>query len=65
MPSSEKANDLHLLTPISEIDLQALAEIEDERDTFLSVYLTTINRDDSLLVQSRLKAMKRALPKDL
>jgi peptide chain release factor subunit 1 len=65
MQSSEKTNDLHLLTPISDIDLRALAESEDERDIFLSVYLTTINRDDSLIVQSRLKAMKRALPKDL
>ncbi|HUS75930.1 MAG TPA: Vms1/Ankzf1 family peptidyl-tRNA hydrolase [Methanothrix sp.] len=65
MQSSEKTNDLHLLTPISDIDLRALAESEDERDIFLSVYLTTINRDDSLVVQSRLKAMKRAMPKDL
>ncbi|MHB8120082.1 MAG: baeRF10 domain-containing protein [Methanothrix sp.] len=65
MQSSEKVNDLHLLTPISDIDLRALAETEDEQDAFLSIYLTTINRDDNLLVQSKLKAMKSALPKDL
>ena len=65
MQSLEKANDLHLLTPISDIDLRALAETEDEQDAFLSIYLTTINRDDNLLVQSKLKAMKSALPKDL
>jgi hypothetical protein len=64
-PSLEKANDLHHLTPILDIDLQALAETEDEQDAFLSIYLTTINRDDNLLVQSKLKAMKSALPKDL
>ena len=65
MQSLEKANDSHLLTPISDIDLRALAETKDEQDAFLSIYLTTINRDDNLLVQSKLKAMKSALPKDL
>ena len=65
MQSLERANDLHLLTPISDIDLRALAETKDEQDAFLSIYLTTINRDDNLLVQSKLKAMKSALPKDL
>ena len=65
MQSLERANDLHLLTPISDIDLRALAETKDEQDAFLSIYLNTINRDDNLLVQSKLKAMKSALPKDL
>jgi peptide chain release factor subunit 1 len=51
--------------PISDIDLRALAETEDKKDLFLSIYLAANNRDDSLLVQSKLKAMKRALPADL
>jgi peptide chain release factor subunit 1 len=65
MQSLEKTNDLFLLTPISDIDLRALAETRDEMEAFLSIYLTTINRDDNLLVQSKLKAMKSALPGDL
>lgn len=65
MQSLERANDLHLLTPISDIDLRALAETKDEQDAFLSIYLSTITRDDNLLVQSKLKVMNSALPKDL
>jgi peptide chain release factor subunit 1 len=65
MQSLEKANDPHRLTSISDIDLRALAETEDKTDLFLSIYLVANNRDDSLLVHSKLKAMKRALPADL
>jgi peptide chain release factor subunit 1 len=65
MQSLERANDLHLLTPISDIDLRALAETKDEQDAFISIYLSTITRDDNLLVQSKLKVMNSALPKDL
>ena len=65
MQSLERASDLHLLTPISDIDLRALAETKDEQDAFLSIYLSTITRDDNLLVQSKLKVMDSALPKDL
>ncbi|MDD4162155.1 MAG: Vms1/Ankzf1 family peptidyl-tRNA hydrolase [Methanothrix sp.] len=65
MQSLQRTNDQHRLTPISDIDLRALAETEDKKDLFLSIYLAANNRDDSLLVQSKLKAMKRALPADL
>jgi len=50
MQSSEKTNDLHLLTHISDIDLRALAESEGERDIFLSVYLTTIEDFEYLCI---------------
>ncbi len=52
------------LVPVTDIDLKALADVQDERDTFLSVYITT-NKKDRSFVNSRLKIMSKALPDDL
>ena len=54
------------VTSLTDIDLHALAEVRDERDIFLTVYLGTIGRDsDQAFVASRLSAIQKALPKDL
>lgn len=54
------------VTSLADIDLHALAEVKDERDTFLTVYFGTNGRDnDQPFVLSRLGAIQKALPKDL
>lgn len=53
------------LTPVTEIDLRALSEIKAEKDTFLTVYLTTNIKDFRAFVDGRLKAINKALPEDL
>jgi peptide chain release factor subunit 1 len=64
MPSIPKVFLPEVLTPTSEIDLRALAEMQDETETFLTIYISTIARDQQLFASSRLKAMEKALPID-
>ncbi|MGA9098685.1 MAG: Vms1/Ankzf1 family peptidyl-tRNA hydrolase [Methanotrichaceae archaeon] len=52
------------LAPVTDIDLKALAEVQDDMDTVLSVY-TTINKRDISFVNSRLKLISKALPENL
>jgi len=53
------------VTSLTDIDLHALAEVEDEGDTFLTVYFGTTGRDShQSFVASRLSAIQKALPKD-
>ena len=54
------------ITSLTEIDMHSLAEIRDEKDTFLTVYFGNTGRDsDKSFVASRLSAIQKALPKDL
>lgn len=53
------------LTPVTEIDLRNLSEVRTEKDTFLTVYLTTNIKDFRAYVNGRLKAINKALPEDL
>ncbi len=57
------------LVPVSEIDVRQLSEIYEERDVYLSVYLPTASRDDDSMnetyVNSRLRALRKAVKKDL
>jgi len=54
------------ITSLTEIDMHSLAEIRDEKDTFLTVYFGNTGRDsDESFVASRLGAIQKALPKDL
>ena len=53
------------LTPVTEIDLRALSEVMTEKDTFLTVYLTTNIKDFRTFVDGRLKAINKGLPEDL
>ncbi|MFB3766219.1 MAG: Vms1/Ankzf1 family peptidyl-tRNA hydrolase [Methanotrichaceae archaeon] len=52
------------LVPVTDIDLKALAEVQDDTDTVLSVY-TTANKRDISFVNSRLKLIGKALPESL
>lgn len=52
------------LVPVADIDLKVLSEIQNDKDTFLSVY-TTARKEDRSFVSSRLKMMSKALPEDL
>lgn len=53
------------VTSLTDIDLHALAEVEDVSDTFLTVYFGTTGLDsDQSFVASRLSAILKALPKD-
>ncbi len=63
MENSAKVKGNDLLTPVSEIDLRSLTEARDDKDTYLSIYIAA-NRDNRLFVASRLKAIRRALPKE-
>ena len=53
------------LTPVTEIDIRELAEIRDERDIYLSVYLPTASREDEAanhyFVDARRRAIKDAI----
>jgi peptide chain release factor subunit 1 len=57
------------LTPVTEIDIRGLAEVRDEKDVFLSVYLPTASREEEAenrsFVARRSRAMEEALPADL
>lgn len=53
------------LTPITEIDLHSLSQACDGEDSFLSIYLPKDSRDIHAIVASRLKTIKKALPKEL
>ncbi len=52
------------LVPLANIDLKVLAEVKNDKDTFLSVYITT-KKEDRSFVNPRLKIMSKALPDDL
>lgn len=56
------------LTPVTQIDIRELAEIYDELDVYLSVYLHTATRDDEAknraFVDGRRRAIEAALPQD-
>lgn len=65
MESIPKVKSPQELTPINEIDLHNLAEIRDERDTFISIYINTNTEDDRPFVTTRLNAIEKALPRDL
>ena len=48
------------ITSLTEIDMRSLAEIRDEKDTFLTVYFGNTGRDrDKSFVASRLGAIKK------
>ncbi len=55
--------------PVSEIDIKGLAEIYDEKDVYLSVYLPVQGRENDhlnrIFVDSRTKAIKDALSPEL
>lgn len=57
------------LTPVTEIDIRGLAEVRDEKDVHLSVYLPTASREEEAenrsFVARRSRAMEEALPTDL
>lgn len=57
------------LLPVSDIDIRALADIYDERDIYLSVYLPFSGREhehlNRVFVNSRVKAIKDALSSEL
>jgi peptide chain release factor subunit 1 len=65
MESNPKVKSQRTLTPVNDIDLRSLAGAWDERDVFLSIYMTTNIRDDLPFVTARLKAVEKALPRDL
>jgi peptide chain release factor subunit 1 len=65
MESTPKVRNQQTLTPLTEIDLRSLAEAWDERDVFLSIYMTTNIRDDLPFVTARMRAIEKALPRDL
>lgn len=58
---SDAAEDL---VPVTDVDLKALSEFQDDNDTVLSVY-TTPNKRDISFINSRLKLVGKALPEDL
>lgn len=49
--------------PVTDIDVDTLAEIYDERDIYLSIYLPTASREDFQLNESYLKSRKRSVEK--
>ncbi|MCJ7445590.1 MAG: hypothetical protein MUO26_13900 [Methanotrichaceae archaeon] len=53
------------LSAVSEIDLKKLAEAKSEKDTFLSIYFPVNKDDHRLFVDSRIRAIEKALPGDL
>jgi len=57
-----------VLTPVTEIDIRELAEIFDEKDVYLSVYLPTASKDDEAanrsFAEARRRAIEAALPQD-
>lgn len=65
MQSTAKVKRFQGLTPVKEIDLRPLIDAGDNGDAFLSIYFTTNIRDDKPFIDSRLKAIEKALPRDL
>jgi peptide chain release factor subunit 1 len=69
MESAPKVKRPQGLTPLKEIDLRSLADAGDDRDTFLTIYFTTYTstntRDARPIVAARLRAIEKALPRDL
>lgn len=65
MESAPKVKSPHELTPLNEIDLHNLAEIRDERDIFISIYVNTNIKNGLPFVTTRLNAIEKALPRDL
>lgn len=65
MESAPKVKSPQEITPLTEIDLRILAEIRDERDTFVSIYVNTNIKDDRPFAAARLNAIEKALPRDL
>jgi len=54
------------LVSVAEIDIRKLAEIYDERDVYLSVYLPTNKKHETeSFVSSRMKAIEKAISQDL
>ncbi len=57
------------LVPVTGINMRALAEIYDEKDIYLSVYLPVAGKENEhlnkIFVESRVKAIKDALSPDL
>ena len=54
------------LISVAEIDIRRLAEIYDERDVYLSVYLPSNKEHETRsFVTSRMKAIEKALSRDL
>jgi peptide chain release factor subunit 1 len=57
------------LTPVTDIEIRELAEIYDEKDDYLSVYLPTASREDEsanrAFIDARRRAIEVALPQDL
>jgi peptide chain release factor subunit 1 len=53
------------LSPVSALNLKALADARSEKGDFLSVYFATNNKDDIRFVASRLKLISKVLPEDL
>jgi len=56
------------LTPVTKIEIRELAEIYDELDVYLSVYLPTASREDEsanrTFTDARRRAIEEALPQD-
>lgn len=65
MESTPKVKSTQELTPLTEIDPRILAEVRDEKDTFLSIYINTNFKDDRPFAAARLKAIEKALQRDL
>jgi peptide chain release factor subunit 1 len=67
----EPTDDLRKFTseapiPVTDIDIRSLAEIYDERDVYLSVYLPTENEHaNRSFVAHRLRAIRKALDHDM
>lgn len=57
------------LTPVTEIDIRALTEISNDKPVYLSIYLPVSGKESDhlnrLFVESRLKAIRKALPHEL
>jgi peptide chain release factor subunit 1 len=65
MPHLQKKSEPSRLSPVSALNLKALADARSEKGDFLSVYFSTNNNDDRHFVASRLKLISKALPEDL
>ncbi|WP_340819956.1 Vms1/Ankzf1 family peptidyl-tRNA hydrolase [Methanolobus sp. WCC4] len=57
------------LLPVSDIDIRALAEIYDEKDVYLSVYLPVSGRENEhlnrIFADSRLSSIRKVLPSEI
>ena len=49
--------------PVTDIDVDTLAEIYDQRDVYLSIYLPTASREDFQLNEGYLKSRRRSIEK--